>query len=1521
MVTLTLEGGAAYRLESPSVAAVTIQNDDEAVPSAVSTPAQVTEGGAFELAVGLSNPGSSPITVHYQLAGTAVAGEDYRGAADGAVVFAPGEMEKTIRIETLDDSADEPEETIEVLLGRTDPPTLAAATLRILDDDLPVVTAAAAPAAVTEGEDAVFVLTRVGVVSEALEVAVAVTDAGAALTGAAPAGVTFAAGEATAALRLGTEDDEAAEASAAVVLALQPGAGWALGAPAEATVTVADDESAPSVSIADAGSVTEGGALAFPVSLSHSFDAPIAVGYTLGGTAAAGDYTDAADGAVTFAPGELRKAVSLATVDDSADEPDETIGVELVVFRPARAGPTTEATGRILDNDLPDITVAAEADTVTEGEDAVFVLTRAGDVSEALEVAVAVTDADGVVASTPLPTGVTFGAGDATAALRLATRDNATDELGDAEVVLTLQAGAGWDLEAPSAAAVTVEDDERPVVTAAADAATVLEGADVAFTLTRAGDVSEALDVFFTIEDADGVVTTTPLPTGVSFGAGSATATLRLDTETDTVVEPDAVVTLALEPGAGYEPGDPSQASVTVRENDGGLSRASVVAGDPDAVPEGGTITFVLRLTRANAEEVRVVYELFGTATAGADYRGADTGTAVFAPGETEKTVSRVTVNDGVDEEEETVRLDIAAVRPSTSTGPGLPFRATVRILDGLPLVTVAADAAAVTEGADAAFTLTRTGDTAEALTVPVEVADAGGVVTSTPLPTGVTFEAGAATAQVALATADDDVDAADAAVVLTLAPDDSADPAWAPGASAAATVTVEDDDLPVVTVAAEAELIVKGEDVAFIVARAGDLSETLAVDADFSVAGRPKKQPVTFAAGDATVRFVGPKSKNGLTYVLTLREGAGYRLGTPSEAAVVRDDSAVPEASVADADAVREGGTLAFPVSLSRPFNAELEVDYTLGGSATAGADYKMGSRTVTFAPRTTQATILLATVDDADDETAETVVVTLADGPTWNLGAASEAEGRILDNDGLPEVTVAADAEAVTEGEAAAFTLTRWGDVSAALEVFVAVTDPGAALAGAAPAGVTFEAGAATAMLVLATDDDTVDEPAAALTLALQPDAAWEPGEPSAAAVTVEDNDAPPAVSIAGAVSVTEGGTLEFPVVLDRPSAAAIQVDYTLGGTAAAGTDYTDAGSGSVTFAPQETRKTIALATVDDDTDGPEETVEVTLAAPDPALAVLGAPSTASGRIQDDEGLPEVTVAADAATVAEGADAVFTLTRANGDASEALTVTLAVTDAGAVLADAAADLPTEVTFEADAATAALSLATEDDAADEADTPVTLTLQAVQAGAGYSLGVPSTATVTVQDDDLPVVTVAAAAEAVTEGADAVFTLTRAGVLTAALEVTVEVADADAVLADAALPTGVTFAAEAATATLALVTADDEADEPDASVTLTLQAGAGYGLGDPSAATVTVEDDDRPLVTTADAGPVTEGEAIEFPVRLSGPFDEEIEVAWQFGGTAAAGDDYTPGRRRHPDLRAATDRADGPARDGGRRCR
>ena len=110
-------------------------------------------------------------------------------------------------------------------------------------------------------------------------------------------------------------------------------------------------------------------------------------------------------------------------------------------------------------------------------------------------------------------------------------------------------------------------------------------------------------------------------------------------------------------------------------------------------------------------------------------------------------------------------------------------------------------------------------------------------------------------------------------------------------------------------------------------------------------------------------------------------------------------------------------------------------------------------------------------------------------------------------------------------------------------------------------------------------------------------------------------------------------------------------------------------------------------------------------------------------------------VTIAAKAASVTEGGDAVFALTADRAPAS-ALTVELAVSETGEGDHVAASDEgPATVTIAKDTTEAVFTLATVNDAVDEPDTSATVT---VEAGAGYTVGAPASASVEVTDDDAP---------------------------------------------------------------------------------------------------------------------------------------------------------------------------------------
>ena len=106
-------------------------------------------------------------------------------------------------------------------------------------------------------------------------------------------------------------------------------------------------------------------------------------------------------------------------------------------------------------------------------------ITRAGDTSGALAVALSVTDSGSFLDGTA-PTSVTIAADATSATLSVATADDSTDEP-NGTITVTLTDGAAYDLGAASSAVVTVEDNDLPTVTISAGAA-VTEGTDASFT-------------------------------------------------------------------------------------------------------------------------------------------------------------------------------------------------------------------------------------------------------------------------------------------------------------------------------------------------------------------------------------------------------------------------------------------------------------------------------------------------------------------------------------------------------------------------------------------------------------------------------------------------------------------------------------------------------------------------------------------------------------------------------------------------------------------------------------------------------------------------------------------------------------------------------------------------------------------------------------------------------------------------------------------------------------------------------
>ena len=107
----------------------------------------------------------------------------------------------------------------------------------------------------------------------------------------------------------------------------------------------------------------------------------------------------------------------------------------------------------------------------------------------------------------------------------------------------------------------------------------------------------------------------------------------------------------------------------------------------------------------------------------------------------------------------------------------------------------------------------------------------------------------------------------------------------------------------------------------------------------------------------------------------------------------------------------------------------------------------------------------------------------------------------------------------------------------------------------------------------------------------------------------------------------------------------------------------------------------------------------------------------------------VPVITITSGASPINEGDNASFTVASDRAPTT-ALTVKLSITESGAMVSGGP---PTEATIASGARTASVTVATEDDERDESDSVLTAKLVA---GSGYRPGSPSSAAVTVSDDD-----------------------------------------------------------------------------------------------------------------------------------------------------------------------------------------
>ena len=352
--------------------------------------------------------------------------------------------------------------------------------------------------------------------------------------------------------------------------------------------------------------------------------------------------------------------------------------------------------------------------------------------------------------------------------------------------------------------------------------------------------------------------------------------------------------------------------------------------------------------------------------------------------------------------------------------------------------------------------------------------------------------------------------------------------------------------------------------------------------------------------------------------------------------------------------------------------------MDYaTANGTALAGSDYTGQSGTLTFLSGDTSKTISVATIDDVLIEGDETVLLNLSNATAGSAITRAQGVGTINDNDsdclGI-SFTVASNA-AITEGANSVFTITKAGSTSYSCQVsYATVNGPavGGAIAGsdftATSGTLTFASGQTSQTVSVPTIDDTIFENTETFSLALSgPDKSGTLGTASTATATINDNDAcnGAVFTISSIGAVTEGANSVFTITKTGAASATCTVNYaTSNGTAVAPGDYT-ATSGTLSFTASKTSTSVSVPTINDAVVEGSETLSMSLSNPTQSAA-LGAPSTTTGTINDNDGggaCTSVSFALSDASAIEGNLLTFTVTK-TGTAATSCGINYATSD-----------------------------------------------------------------------------------------------------------------------------------------------------------------------------------------------------------------------------------------------------------------
>ena len=716
----------------------------------------------------------------------------------------------------------------------------------------PTVTISSDVAQVTEGREVTFTISADQAPATDTLVYFSVTEemgAGANRVGRSESRfVTIPAGRDSIKVPVKVMSDDKALADGTVVGRILTGDAYKQGSPASVTLPLIDDDSGgkPEVSLTGPGRVDEGGDVVYTVSASPAPATDLDVSVTV---SQSGDFGVSTGQRTVTVPTSGSATFTVATVDDDADETNGSVtavvdaGSDYTVS--ASQG---SASVVVFDDDgghVVDAAVVAKVKTLASQ-------TQHGSlhVNRWSRVLVAFGEHDG--------TGVTGGAMTAVQAQDMA--DAHSSPVWD-EVVTELTA-----LEAAAQ-----PPPPTPVVSVSAGSG-VTEGGSASFTVSASPAPSADLDATVSVSQSGDYGVTAGSRTVTVPASGSVTFTVA--TADDQVDEVDGSVSVAVVAGSGYTvSSSQGSATVAVADDDSAGYTVNVVV-----VAMVQSLASQTQHGSAHVNRWNRVLVAFG------EHDGTGVTGGAMTAAQAQQMADAHSSQVWEDVVVELTALEAAAQQTPPPPPPPPPTSE----------VSVTANSG-VTEGGDAAFTVTASPPPASALPVSVTVTASGDYGAATGQRTVTIPTSGSVT--VAVGTVDDGADEPDGTVTLTV---DDGSGYTVSATQGAATVSVADDDdppvvVPVVSIGGGG--VTEGGSATFTVsaspapAASLDVTVTVAAGGDFGVAVGSRS--VRIAAGQTSATLAVATAGDSAdepdgSVTVTIGSGSGYTVSATQGAATV---------------------------------------------------------------------------------------------------------------------------------------------------------------------------------------------------------------------------------------------------------------------------------------------------------------------------------------------------------------------------------------------------------------------------------------------------------------------------------------------------------------------------------------------------------------------------------------------------------------------------------------------------------